>query len=327
MNPIRLTLWAGLVIAATRASAAESSGFSAGPLSGALFPESRSLDCQLREVPAPRRQDPSILDNRIRVALPVFRPSTDTWSVSQTVEEFNLGNSPVIQQTGEPIPRSLWSVETGGGYRHRLGDRRDWGISAGVGSASNEPFESIHETTLRVTGTYHIPSGKENSWIFLLSYSNNRHFANNVPLPGVMYIVHSPEHGLDAVIGFPFLSVNYKPAPRWSSRLSIFGPRNLSAESAYVVWEPLQVYAGFDQNQKEWLIAQRADNSQRLFFDEKKWSLGLRFPLLRKVRMDLSAGYEFNRRMYENNRAVGTGAPEVAFNPALSYQARLGVRW
>ena len=66
-----------------------------------------------------------------------------------------------------------------------LGDRRGWGAGASVGSASDVPFHSIHETIFSAAARYEIPSKERNSWVFLLNYSNNRTFLNNVPLPGV----------------------------------------------------------------------------------------------------------------------------------------------
>ena len=165
------------------------------------------------------------------------------------------------------------------------------------------------------------------SWLFFLAYSNNRHFANNVPFPGAAYLVRAPEHGLDAVIGLPFFAVRYRPAPRWSGKLAVFGPDNVSAEWACLALKPAQAYAGFDWNQREWLRAHREDNKQRLFYDEKKWTLGTRFPLPWKVRMDLAGAYEFNRRIYEDSRARSSGVPAVDFKPAWSFQAKVGVDW
>ena len=121
--------------------------------------------------------------------------------------------------------------------------------------------------------------------------------------------------------------MNYRPTPRWSGRFSIFGPDNLSAEWAYLLYGPVQAYAGFDWGQQEWLRANRDDNSNRLFFDEKKYALGLRFPLCKAVKLDLSGNYEFNRRLYENDKAVSHNVPEVDLDPAFSFQAKLSYRW
>jgi len=324
MKPIVLIALIGLVICFCVRP-----GFSAemrDPLSNyLLFASSNSVDYQMTETPASHSSDPNILENRVRGNFVVSKTPTDTWSVRQTVGEVDLSRAPVIAQTGLSLPQSLWDVETGGAYQHHLGDRHDWGLSTSIGSASDEPFHSIHETIFRGTGTYHMPSGQQNAWLFFLSYSNNRHFANNIPLPGVAYDLRTPK--LDAALGLPFLAVNYRPTPDLTGRFSIFGPDNVSAEWAYVFWKPVQAYAGFDWGQQEWLRANRDDNSNRLFDDQKKWALGLRFPVVDAIRLDLSANYEFDRRFYEDTHAVSRDVAEANLNPGWAFQARLSRRW
>lgn len=292
-----------------------------------LYTSTNSVDYQINETPAPHSNDPNIMENQLRGNFIVSKTDTNTWSVHQSVDEFQMNNSPVITQTNVALPQSLWDIETGGAFQHHIGDRRDWGISTSIGSASNKPYDSIHEDIFRATGTYHIPSGAENSWLFFLAYSNNRHFANNVPLPGFAYLIHSPEYGLDAALGLPFLAVNYKPTERLSGRFSVFGPDNMAAEWAYLFWKPVQAYAGWSWGQEEWLPADRADNSDRLFYDQKKWSLGLRFPVCPAVRLDLSGNYVFDRRFYENDRAVNSNIPDVELDPGWALIARLSTRW
>jgi len=290
-------------------------------------PPGDSVEYQVHEAPAPRSPDPAILENHVRGSFLAHKTSSGAWSIQQSAGWFHLSGTPLISPTGPAVPRDLWDIETGARYRHRLGERREWGLSASVGSASDDPFHSINETTFRVTGTYRIPSRRSNSWLFFLAYSNNRHFANRVPLPGAAYLLHAPDQGLDAVVGLPFLALNYRPTPDWSGRLRIFGPDNISAEWGYLGWKPLETYSGYDWSQRQWLRAGRADNSQRLFFDEKKWSLGVRFPVGHELHADLAALYEFDRRFYESVRAVHGGIPEADLNATWSFQAKLSAKW
>jgi hypothetical protein len=106
----------------------------------------------------------------------------------------------------------------------------------------------------------------------------------------------------------------------------VFGPDNVSAELARRLRPDVEAYAGLDWGQREWLLAGRADDKQRLFYDEKRWALGLRLPIRGALRMDLCGGYEFNRRMYESDRAHSGGVPEVDFDPAWTVRAKLTLR-
>ncbi len=320
-----------LLVLSSRVRAAEPADPYAGPasglLSGVLFQPSNAAEAQFRAAPAARSEDPDISESRLRVSIVLSTTATDAWTLQQTADQFHLSRSPTIAATGVTIPRDLWSLETGVGYRHKLGDRRDVGFSIGAGSASDEPFHSLHEDILRVSGSYRVPSGERNAWLFSLFYSNNRHFGNNVPIPGVAYIVNDPERGLHAALGLPFLAAFWRPTPDASARFSIFGPRNVSAEGAYRLWRSLQAYAGFDWGERSWLPTSRTDDELRLFYDAKRWSLGARFPLAWGLRGDLGTGYEFGRRMYEDTRARGLGVPDAEFNAAWTFGFKLSARW
>ena len=293
---------------------------------GGLFPERSSLEYTLRAVPASREQDPGILENRVRGTF-LIRRASDTWSLQPSLGSFHLGKAPELPGAGLAFPRDLREAELGAGFRRRFGERREWGLSAGAGSASDRPFDSIHETTVRATAACRLPARGLDSWMLLLSYSNNRSFANNIPLPGAAYMLRRPEHGLDAVLGFPFLSVGWRPTPDWSGRLSMFGPNTVSAEWSFLSWKAAQPYAGFDWGQREWFRSRRPDRSQRLFFDEKRWTAGVRLPLPGKLRLDLAGVYGFGRRLYESDRARDSGMAAAELKPAWSFQAKAGVDW
>ena len=66
------------------------------------------------------------------------------------------------------------------------------GLRFNVGSDSDHPFQGIREDTVRLSANYHTPSGPRNAWLFFLTYSNNQHFLNGVPVPGVAYYLESP---------------------------------------------------------------------------------------------------------------------------------------
>src|SRR5262249_4769024 len=155
-------------------------------------------------------------------------------------------------------------------------------------------FYSIHETTFRATASYRVPSSQTNAWLFFLNYSNNRHFLNNVPLPGIGYYFQADERRLQGLIGFPFLALRYRPTPDWSIGFSLFGPRNINAEIARRLTGPVQLFTRFQWESQEWMTADRADYSNRLFFNRKRVDLGIRTPLSPELRLELAGGRQFD---------------------------------
>ncbi|MFA5975360.1 MAG: hypothetical protein WC859_04260 [Elusimicrobiota bacterium] len=299
-----------------------------GPSSFIGGPQQTSIDYTFHHSPGSRAPQsgaaPILTGHRAHGNFVVSKSSASTWSVQQSVDHLNLTESPVVPDTGMTVPDSLWQVETGAAYNHRLGDRREWGIRGSVGSASDKPFNSLNEPTGRLTAHYQIPSRAHNAWIFALAYSNNRHFLNNIPMPMVAYSWQNPSAGFRAIIGFPFVALSYAPNDAWSSRLAVFGPRNLSLEVARRIKGPVKGYAGLDWKQMEWLRAGRDDHSNRLFLDQKKIALGLRYPLGRAYLVDLSGGQEFDRRFFEGHSASDNTPRAVMAN---SWFLQIILRW
>jgi hypothetical protein len=272
--------------------------------------------------------DPIITDSRLRANILVFKNDINTWTIHDRLGYFDMTESPMVPQTGLAIPTSLWSIETGATWKHNLGGGRSLSLDVGVGSDSDVPFHSINETILRTSASYRLPSGERNAWLFMLSYSNNRSFANNVPLPGVAYSFRTADNRFRGMIGFPFASVTYQPVQRWSVDASLFGPTVYHLETDIRLVGPVKLYGEFGRNQQMWLRANRDDNSNRLVFDEKKLGGGFRSPLTSCLSLDLSAGREFNRRFYENHEATNSGSIPEADIPSSWYgEARLSLRF
>jgi hypothetical protein len=265
---------------------------------------------------------PSFFDNSVRGHFVVAKNDRDTWSFLQKVANTHLSFSPVIPGTGVIVPDSLWDIEAGGIFRRNLGDRRDWAVNFSLGSAGDEPFYGTPETTLRLGATTSLPSGPNNAWLFSLNYSNNRYFANNIPLPGVAYLIRSPSKGLDFLIGFPLVFLSYRPTKKLYGRVLVFGPQNMGAEAGYFIVGPLKLYSRFDLNQQSWIRSDRDVRANRLFYEQKKWTLGVGMPVLKSLSMDFSGGYEYGRSFYEAESALKHGISKAQLNSAVSGQLK-----
>lgn len=270
---------------------------------------------------------PRTVNQAARGSLLVSKNDRDTWSVTGRADHFQLSDSPALPGTGARFPDSLWDLQGGVAYIHKLGERRQWGVTGGVGSASDHPFRSIHETEIQTTASYIKPSGGNNSWVFLLSYSNNRSFANGIPLPGFAYVLRDPDKRYQVTVGFPFITANVKPDDNWEARASLFGPTSQSAEVSRRVGGPVRAYAGFDHGAQSWFRANRDDNSRRLIYDEEKVVAGLRAsagPAL----IDFSGGRTFGRRLFEAKDVRSADTAKVHLEKgwilALSLSGRFG---
>jgi hypothetical protein len=269
---------------------------------------------------------PRVLQQKVRGSLIAAQMESDVWTVTAGGSLMDLSQTVTIPQTGVVFPESLGSVETGVNYLKKLGERRQWGASVSVGSASDQLFHSIYETEFQVTGHYLFPSRGYNAWLLLMQYSNNRTFLNNIPLPGFAYMWNKPEKGLQLIAGFPFLALTYKPQPDWSAVLSVLGFTNNSAELARRIKGPVWTYVAYQRNPEQWMRAGRNDHSNRLIYDEKRTVLGFRSEI-GKLAIDLSGGRTFDRRLFESQDATHTGAPRVNLKNGWIISVVLSTRW
>lgn len=297
------------------------------PLMAAFAAPGDSAEVQTLFAPGVGRAQPDFGEHRFRAAEVVSDRDGQTWTLNQSASVLTLSQSPVLSNSNRVVPDELWDVSAGASWRKEQGDRKDVVISGGVGSASDTLFHSSRELSLRATAAVKRPSGPRNAWIALLAYSNNRDFLNNIPLPGVAYWARSANSRVDAVLGFPLLFVGVRPTEKTALRMSAFGPTNLSAEGSVRVAGPIQVYAGFDWNQKEWFRADRTDRNDRIFYEQKKWSAGVRSPVSRAVRLDVSAGSLFHRRFYEDNESTSDPKSDVSLKSTWFVQMKVQVMW
>jgi hypothetical protein len=194
------------------------------------------------------------------------------------------------------IPHSLYDLQAGFNFGRYWGEKRSWGGSFTAGSASNRPFRSYREMTLQGSVTYKFPH-QNDSILLMLNYSNNRAILNNWPLPGFLYMIKWSE-AWGGAFGFPMEYLWWKPVPEFSAQAMIFIPYLMQVRASYSLDGPLTLYALYNTFPKTYLIYGRENTKERLFFDERKFSLGLKGPI-RKAIVDVCGGMAVSRRFYQ----------------------------
>jgi hypothetical protein len=269
----------------------------------------------------------SIKDHRVSGNFVLSQSERETWMLQQSAGSFRLSESPVVPERALVVPDELWDIQTGIGYRRKFNERRDFTLSAGLGSASDKPYSSLHELEARFIGVYRLPASGRNSWMLAVAYSNNRSFLNNVPLPGAAYLYVSESRKVQAVLGFPFAAINYQATDDLAMRASLFGPRTLSAETAQRIRGPIKAYLGFNWDQLEWMRAHRNDYKNRIVYDEKRAVVGVRGPIAAGLKLDISGGRAFDRRFFENRSSDAEDGPRASLRNGWFVVGQLGYQW
>jgi hypothetical protein len=227
-----------------------------------------------------------------------------------------------LPDSGSPFPDDLWDVNLGVSYRHHFDGGQVLGGAVSVGSASDHPFESSSELVEHIMVFLRLPSGERDSWLFFLGYSNNRDYANSLPIPGIEYL-YRPSRDFHLMVGFPMESVEWRPVEDLTLGLKYSFIHNLHATITFRLAEPLRVYAGFDWNTENYLLVDRTDPQDRFHYEEKRAKAGLKLTLADGLVLDLGGGYEFDRSYREKRRGRGGTSDRVYIDGGFCFMASL----
>jgi hypothetical protein len=270
--------------------------------------------------------DLGLTQHSFGLSLPVWKSTTDQWSAFARIRLHDLDTSAVLPDTGARLPDELWQIRAGTTYRHRFDNRWIAGGSLSLGSASDKPFDSVEELEAQLSAFVRIPQGERNAWLFSLNYSNNRDFANYFPIPGVGFW-YEPSDQLRVLIGFPFVSVDFRPSADLRIEASYAVISNIRARVSYRLGGPLSLYGAFDWSNQRYARAEREDARDRLFYDEKRASAGLRLNLGEHLSLDLAGGYAFDRTYFEGRSTADRDDSRVDVSDTPFASLRLNVRF
>lgn len=195
---------------------------------------------------------------------------------------------------GEPFPGEIYDIRLTPTYRRKLDNGWVAGGSLTLGSISDRPFASGDEILVRGNAFVRIPSGEHNAWLLMLNYANDRSFAHNIPIPGVAYaFAFGPQ--LRGMVGVPFSNLHWEPVENLELDASYGLMRRVRAEVGYRVAPPVKLYAQYAWTNERYFHADRRDADDRLFYYEQRVMGGARWELNEAARVDLGAGYAFDR--------------------------------
>ncbi len=195
------------------------------------------------------------------------------------------------------------------------------------GSESDQIFKSSDVNTLSSTLLYSFPTEYAEgegghpikTWSWFLSYSNNRSFMNGLPLLGFVYS-YIPSRDYRLMLGVPFVSLALRFQDKWEWSSFVVVPFLARTKLSYDIMPFIQAYALFDTSQQTFLRYGRSEKDDRVFYDEKKFALGVSAPLARWIKTNFEVGYAFDRRFYEarNSLRPKAGRESLGSSPIIS---------
>src|SRR5437879_126384 len=84
-------------------------------------------------------------EHRVTLFLPLAQDSANEWAVSAKTLVEQIDTSARFPNAGGRFPSELWDASAGLSYRHKFDNSWIGGVAVTVGSASDEPFNSVDE--------------------------------------------------------------------------------------------------------------------------------------------------------------------------------------
>ena len=191
------------------------------------------------------------------------------------------------------IPERLSDLSAGLGGLYTVNDNLRLGGTLGAGYASNRPFAEAEGLYGLASIVAEFPIDDSSSITAILSYDGNRTLFPDLPLPAVMYN-HRVSDKLFYVVGIPYSTIRYRPAPQWDLSLGYSLPLTLDATARYHFSRAFSLYASYDQLYDAYWIEE--EENRRLFFVQRRVELGGTYRANGRAAVDVTVavGYAFD---------------------------------
>ena len=234
-----------------------------------------------------------VVRQELSLFAPIARDGPDTAAVGLGIHNSLFYTDAVMPATGQPFPKVLWDIQAGVAYSHRWDSGWTTGAVVSAGSASDEPFSHNKVLVGSVALYTTIPTVGADAWVIGFSYFPVSDFPYPLPILGYYW---QPNDDFYVNIGVPFflkwrftdqatLDVVYVPIRNVTTRMTI-DP---------IDYTGFHIYGAFTWTNEAYFLADRTDDQDRFYGYEKRITLGVQFDLPYRLRLDLSAGYAFDR--------------------------------
>jgi hypothetical protein len=256
---------------------------------------------------------------------PIFHDGPDTAAVGLGIRNTIFSTDAILPTSGRSFPSMLWDIEAGVAYAHQWDNGWTTGAVVSVGSASDKPFTEGNTLVASLSLYTAFPTVDRDAWILGLSYSPTSDFP--YPLPIVAYY-WEPNENLQMSIGLPFF-VKWRFLPEWVFD-GLWVP--IRTVSAKVTWDAADLggarpYAAFDWSNESYFLANRPDDQDRFYSYEKRLYGGVQLDLPYRLRLDLSAGYVFDRFYFQGKKYADRDRDRVNVGSGPFFAAQLRLQF
>jgi hypothetical protein len=269
--------------------------------------------------------DLGLVRQELSLFAPIYREGCDTAAVGIGIRNTLFYTDAILPDSLRMFPSSLWNIEAGVAYSHQWDNGWTTGAVVSAGSASDRPFSQGNVLNASLALYTAFPTVGEDAWIAGVSYAPSSDFP--YPLPIISYY-WKPHADLEVNLGVPFF-MRWRFAPEWTADLVYLPVRTVSAN---VTWSPCEypefhVYGAFNWSNESYFLADRRNDGDRFYGFEKRLTGGIQFDLPWRLRLDLSAGYVFDRFYFQGRRYADRNKDRVDVGAGWFLAAQLRLQF
>ncbi|MBX3033245.1 MAG: hypothetical protein KF865_04910 [Bdellovibrionaceae bacterium] len=232
-------------------------------------------------------------EQKMLMSLPLVTGEETSWKAVLKGQRMTLDEDLVIADRNFTLPRDLGSAELGLGWQRRSSPQRRLSVVGALGSTGRSLLSNRNAVEVSFNVLSENKVDDEGTWIYFLNYSNNRTLLNNVPLPGFAYVLK--RDSTVYVMGVPFIFF-FKHSGRWLMNAAL-SPFFVGSEVTYI-WGWPQFFAGLGWMPRSYQNLVTDDAEDRLFYEKKEGTLGLRLPFGKQKSASLAYVHNFDRKFY-----------------------------
>jgi hypothetical protein len=269
--------------------------------------------------------DLSVLRQDLSIFAPIYREGCDTAAVGFGIHNSTYWTKAIIPGFQRPFPDSMWDIQAGVAYSHAWDNGWTTGAVVSAGAANDAPFEQNTGLVASLTLYNAFPAEGRDAWVLGVNYSPTSD--SPYPLP-IAFYYWKPRDELEMGIGLPFF-MKYQFLPQWTAEAYWIPIRSVSAK---VTWQSeerpgFRAYGNFNWANEVFFLSDRVDNTERFYSYEKRLGGGMTFDLPYRLRLDVSAGYVFDRFFFVGKQYSDRNQGRVNVGPGMYGQIQLRLQF
>lgn len=223
------------------------------------------------------------------------RGQAPVWKSEKTEVTFGADAGDLVLHHPSTVLDTYRNVQGTIGVRRFGVENQVRSFNFGYGSASDRPFARSENSFINANYLHQFNA----KWWGALNYSNNRNFANGIPLPGFFYVAEMTREET-LLLGLPFVFWRKRYESGFDVQSTVFFPWNYSFQAGYF-WKPFTgLSLMYEHRPQQYFRDDREKNEERFFYREQKASLVFSHAFIPSVlQLRVEGGYAFNRSFFE----------------------------